>query len=143
MKSVKQTCAVFIVLGMCALWLLGCDTSAGSSSVPRVYFSEPKDGASVSSPVHVKLGADNFKVEPAGDVKPGSGHFHIIVDAACIAPGQAVANDATHLHYGKAQTEADLQLTPGTHRLCLQMADGVHVALAGDSMQQQITLTVK
>jgi hypothetical protein len=35
------------------------------------------------------------------------------------------------MHYGKAQTEAELTLTPGVHTLCLQAADGSHVALEG------------
>ncbi len=47
------------------------------------------------------------------------------------------------LHYGKAQTEAELTLTPGAHTLCLQAADGNHVALEGQGMAHTIGITVE
>ncbi len=121
--------------------LLGACASPAAS--PRVFFASPAAGASVSSPVHVTLGAENFTVEPAGAVKAGAGHLHIMVDTDCLAAGQVIPNDATHLHYGKAQLEADLELAPGAHTLCLQAADGAHTALSGAGMTQTITITVE
>ena len=56
------------------------------------------DGATVASPVTVKMAATNFTIEPAGDgtVKEGAGHFHIArigerdrPGVACIAEGHA------------------------------------------------------
>ncbi len=129
------TAALFFAL------LTACSPAAGPT--PRVYFTSPADGASVSSPVHVTLGAENFTVEAAGEVKAGAGHLHIMVDTACVAPGAIIPKDAQHVHYGQGQLEADLDLTPGTHTLCLQAADGVHTALAGDGLTQTIALTVK
>ena len=32
----------------------------------RVYFIEPKDGATVTSPVHVRFGVDGMSIAPAG-----------------------------------------------------------------------------
>lgn len=109
----------------------------------KVSFTEPQNNATVTSPLKVKWAAQNFRVEPAGASNAGAGHLHVMVDAPCVPAGQAVVNDATHLHYGKAQMEADLTLTPGKHTLCLQAADGEHVALAGAGMTQQITITVQ
>ena len=123
--------------------LLAACASASLPTSPRVFFASPTDGATVSSPVHVTLGAEHFTVEPAGAVKPGAGHLHIAVDAPCLAAGSVIPKDAQHLHYGKAQMAADLELTPGQHTLCLQAADGAHTALAGDGLTQQINLTVK
>ena len=123
--------------------LLGACASPASSPTPRVSFSSPADGATVSSPVHVKLAAENFTVEPAGAVKAGAGHLHIMVDTDCVAAGQVITKDAQHLHYGQGQLEADLELAPGTHTLCLQAADGAHTALSGDGMTQKITITVQ
>ena len=57
--------------------------------------------------------------------------------------GEVVPNDETHLHFGKAQTEAELGLAPGTYTLCLQAADGEHTALAGNGMTQVIAITVE
>jgi hypothetical protein len=66
-----------------------------------------------------------------------------MVDTDCLAAGQVVPKDDTHLHYGKGQLEAELALPPGLHTLCLQAADGAHIALAGEGMTQRITITVK
>lgn len=129
-----------------ALLLLAIGLSAGAAhpaGQARVFFTSPNDGATVSSPVKVTMGAENFVVEPAGKVKAGAGHLHIMVDTDCVAAGQVVPADAAHLHYGKGQLEANLALSPGTHTLCLQAADGAHIALAGAGMTQKITLTVK
>lgn len=120
--------------------LAACSPAAAP---PRVFFTSPADGASVDSPVHVTLGAENFTVEAAGAVKAGAGHLHIMVDTDCVAAGATIPKDAQHVHYGQAQVEADLELTAGPHTLCLQAADGVHTALAGDGLTQKITITVK
>lgn len=61
-------------------------------------------------------------------VKPNSGHLHVIVDSGCVPAGQVIPADASHLHYGKAQTEAEVPLAPGKHNLCIQVADAAHVA---------------
>lgn len=126
------------------LLVVGLSTGAAHAAAQaRVFFTSPRDGATVTSPVKVTMGAENFVVEPAGKVKAGAGHLHIMVDTDCVAAGQVVPADAAHLHYGKGQLEASLALSPGTHTLCLQAADGAHIALAGAGMTQKITLTVK
>ncbi len=40
--------------------------------------------------------------------------------------GAIVPKDEQHLHFGKGQSEAKLELTPGSHSLQLQLADGLH-----------------
>jgi hypothetical protein len=95
-----------------------------------VSFASPEDGAEVSSPLKVQMAAEGVAIEPAAQgVKPNSGHFHIMIDTDCVEAGQVIPNDATHLHYGMAQKEADLMLTPGEHALCLQVADANHTAM--------------
>ena len=143
MNGSKRTFRSAFVL---ALLLLVSGLSAGAAHAAgqaRVFFTSPGDGAIVSSPVKVTMGAENFIVEPAGKVTTGAGHLHIMVDTDCVAARAVVPADATHLHYGKGQLEAELTLPPGTHTLCLQAADGAHIALAGAGMTQKITLTVK
>jgi hypothetical protein len=56
----------------------------------------------------------------------GTGHHHVIVDAGPIPEGDPIPFDAQHLHFGKGQSQAELSLTPGHHRLTLQFADGAH-----------------
>jgi len=106
---------------------------------PRVFFVEPQAGAAVSSPVQVVMGAENFRIEPAGEVRAGAGHLHIMVDVPCVEPGQVIPSGKQHLHYGGGQTRAELDLSPGPHTLCLQAGDGVHTALP---LSSTITITV-
>ena len=54
-----------------------------------------------------------------------------------------IGKDDAHLHYGKGQGEATLDLSAGPHTLCLQAGDGAHIALPGAGMTQKINITVK
>ena len=119
--------------------LVACQSNTAN---PRVRFTEPADGATAASPVKVVMAAENFTVEPAGDIHEGAGHLHIMVDTPCLPPGEVIPRDEQHLHYGDGSTEAAVELTPGTHTLCLQAADGAHIALAGDGMTHTITVNV-
>ena len=137
-QLLKIMALILFVLTMAA-----CSSSGGDEPEARVFFTNISDGDTVDSPVTVQWSAENFTIEPAGEVRAGAGHLHIMVDADCVAAGQIVPADDNHLHYGKAQTEATLELTPGEHTLCLQAADGVHTALAGEGTTQVVTITVR
>ena len=143
MNVSKHTCRSEFALALLLLvsGLSACATFGASQA--RVFFTSPSDGATVTSPAKVTMGAENFLVEPAGPVRAGAGHLHIMVDTDCVPVGKVVPFDDTHRHFGKGQLEAELALSPGTHTLCLQAADGAHIALAGAGMTQKITLTVK
>lgn len=130
------------VLLLLSAGLVACSSSPDATQ-PRVFFTSPSDGATVTSPVKIKMDAANFIVEPAGPVKAGAGHLHIMVDTDAIPVGQVVPKDEKHNHYGQGQKEAELTLSPGTHTLLLQGTDGAHVALPGAGMTQKITVTVK
>ncbi|MEZ4662493.1 MAG: DUF4399 domain-containing protein [Caldilineaceae bacterium] len=54
--------------------------------------------------------------------------------------GETIPRDDAHLHFGQGQSETMLMLAPGVHTLCLQAADGIHVALG---LTDQITITVE
>ena len=116
-------------------------SSAGQLDVAaaRVWFVRPSNGDTVHSPVNVVMGAEGLTVEPAGVVHPGAGHFHVMVDVGCVQVGQKIAVDANHIHFGRAQTSAEIPLGPGKHSLCLQAGDGVHKAL---DLRDMITVTV-
>ncbi|KND57574.1 ATPase component of ABC transporters with duplicated ATPase domain [Candidatus Paraburkholderia schumanniana] len=82
----------------------------------RVYFIAPKDGATVTSPVHVKFGVDGMSVAPAGTMTEGTDHHHLLIDGKPVPQGTVIPANETTLHYGKAQTEADVKLPPATTR---------------------------
>jgi hypothetical protein len=109
------------------------DTVAMIAPVPdvpvgaKVFFKNLKDGQTVKSPLKVEFGVQGIALDTAGAIKPASGHHHLLIDAGdSIASGTVVPKDSTHLHFGKAQTETEIKLTPGEHRLTLQYADGIH-----------------
>src|SRR6202008_2095815 len=78
----------------------------------RVYFKNLKDGETIKSPYKVEMAVDAMAVDTAnGIIKPASGHHHILVDLPETIPhGTVIKNDSVHLHFGKAQTEAELVL---------------------------------
>ena len=99
------------------------DVPAGA----KVFFKNLKDGETVKSPLKVEFGVEGIALDTAGAIKPASGHHHLLIDAGdSIAAGTVVPKDSTHLHFGKAQKETEIKLTPGEHKLTLQFADGIH-----------------
>lgn len=108
----------------------------------KVMFVEPADGATVKSPVKVVMGVEGMTIQPAGELKEGTGHHHILVDTEPVAFGTAVPADEKHIHFGKGQTETELELAPGEHTLMLQLADGVHRSY-GEQMSASIKVTVE
>jgi Domain of unknown function (DUF4399) len=103
----------------------GDDDEAG----PTVAFTSLVDGASVAGGVELAMTADGVTIEEAGEVHGGAGHFHVVADAGCIPEGESIVRDADHVHFGGGQTDGVIYLEPGTHELCLQVGDGVHLAL--------------
>lgn len=109
----------------------------------KVFFENLKDGQTVTSPLKVEMGVSGISIDSAGAIKPNSGHFHILIDAGdSIASGIVIPKDSTHLHFGNAQKEATITLTPGKHKLTLQVADGAHRSY-GSKLATTITVDVK
>jgi hypothetical protein len=108
----------------------------------NVYFVNIEDGATVTSPVMVEMGVNGMEVEPAGQMAKHKGHHHIIVDGSFSPKGIVVPADTTHLHFGQGQTSTELTLSPGSHTLTLQFADGFHRSY-GEKMSAQISITVE
>ncbi len=108
------------------------DTSVKITPLPdvpagaKVFFKNLKNGQTVSSPVKVEMGVEGIKLDTAGPIVAGSGHHHLLIDAGDSIPaGTVVPKDSTHLHFGKAQSSAEVKLAPGEHTLTLQYADGI------------------
>jgi hypothetical protein len=108
----------------------------------RVFFVSPTEGASVTSPVSISFGIEGAEVKPAGEDVPNSGHHHLIINGTGIEQGIPVPKDATHIHYGKGQTEASVELTPGTYTLTMQFANYLHQSY-GEVGSTSIQVTVK
>jgi hypothetical protein len=116
--------------------------SAAAHADPRVFFVEPKDGATVSNPVHVVFGVEGMGIAPAGDTDPTKGHHHLLIDQGPMQKGLVIPMNDKSLHYGKGQTEADITLPPGDHTLTMQFGNGAHQSY-GPEMSQTIKIHVK
>jgi hypothetical protein len=93
-----------------------------------VFFVEPADGATVGRKLTVKFGISGMELVPAGTSKPNSGHHHLLIDAPLPAFDREIPSDLNHVHFGRAQTEAEINLTPGDHTLQLLLGDHEHIA---------------
>jgi hypothetical protein len=126
--------------------LMGLPTDATAKDMGRptrksVKFLQPQNTDQVKSPVTLKFEVVGMKIAPAGEPQEGTGHHHVIIDSAMIEEGGVIAADEKHLHYGKGQTEAVIELAPGEHKLTLQFADGLHRSY-GAGMRQTIAIEV-
>lgn len=123
------------MIGLVVLVAAGC--SGGTSA--SVFIDTPEDGARVESPVQLRMGADGFSLEPAGEAREGAGHLHLMIDTGCTPVGETIPDDETHRRLEDGSTQTVLELPAGEHTLCLQAGDGVHSAL---DLTDEITITV-
>jgi hypothetical protein len=113
----------------------------------RVFFVEPKNNATVTSPLHMKFGSAGIEIAavPPGDVKttrPGVAHYHVGIDENCLPAGKTIVKGTpSWVHFGDGKSEFDTQLTPGKHKLALQLGDDLHNTLPGTC--SVITVNVK
>lgn len=136
-----------LAIGLTALILTGCGPSGPSrtpsASGAKVFIIEPKEGAELASPVTVKFGVEGMELAPAGTEKTNSGHHHVLIDTKLADPTSPIPADDNHKHFGKAQTEAPIELKPGKHTLQLILADHNHIPHDPVVQSEVITITVK
>ena len=122
--------------------LLVAGHSLAHDNGPGVDFIQPKNGDTVAQTFAVKFAVKGMKIAPAGDMSADTGHHHLLIDTADIAEGTVIPMDDRHRHFGKGQTETEITLPPGRHRLTLQFADGAHRSY-GERFRETIEITVK
>ncbi|MEL6467828.1 MAG: DUF4399 domain-containing protein [Pseudomonadota bacterium] len=116
-----------------------------------VYFIDLEDGATVTSPVLVRMGVSGMGVAPAGTEREGTGHHHILLNRPANGEGEdgeeewlyGIPADDNHIHYGGGQTEATLELPAGTHTLQLVFGDMNHVPFGPQMASDVITITIE
>jgi len=118
------------------------------SSAPEgseVYFISPEDGATVESPLTVRMGLTGMGVAPAGIQAGATGHHHLLVDTPLneVDLGQPLPANDTMRHFGGGQTETTLELDPGEHTLQLLFMDASHVSFDPPVTSEPITITVE
>ena len=141
--------ALMTCTALCILAPAAASADTAQSHWPKdakVFFVAPEDGATVTGPVKVVMGAKGVEIAPAGTDKPATGHHHILIDSDLPKAGQAkspLPADEHVRHFGKGQTETELTLAPGKHTLQLVVGDGNHVPYDPALASQKITITVK
>ena len=125
------------------LILAGLALTALAGDAPELYFVSPADGATVKSPVRVVFGLRGMGVAPAGVDRDNTGHHHLVIDAPLPPAGKPIPADDHYRHFGGGQTEAVIDLAPGTHTLQLVLGDHLHVPFEPMVVSEKITITVE
>jgi hypothetical protein len=129
--------------------LLLLDWTAAADRTPSAKGAEceiitPANGATAKSPVRVRFGLKGMGIAPAGFPFENAGHHHLLVDTDPPANlGQPIPTSEQFVHFGKGQTETELELAPGEHTLQLLLGDHLHVPHDPPVMSKKITITVE
>ena len=117
--------------------------SISAAPSAKVFIISPKDGAEVSSPFEVVFGLQGMGIAPAGINFPNTGHHHLLIDLDELPDLKSgIPADAQHLHFGKGQTQATIELDPGEHTLQLLLGDWMHVPHETPVISEKINILV-
>lgn len=109
----------------------------------KVYIIWPRDGTVIKGgKFWLRMGLINMGIAPAGVEKADTGHHHLIIDADLPPLDEPIPNDSNHLHFGKGQTEARIELPSGTHTLQLLLGDANHIPHNPPVQSEKITVVV-
>ena len=140
--------AILIVI-FCALLFLTAPNAVAQDLVSpapenaRAYIIEPADGATLPETFTVKFGLAEMELAPAGTNKENTGHHHLLIDRPEYDLSASLPSTEQIRHFGKAQTETELTLTPGEHTLQLILGNYAHVPHDKPVMSEQIVVTVE
>jgi hypothetical protein len=110
----------------------------------RLFFITPSNGEEVTNPVTIRFGIVGMEIAPAGKNKPMSGHHHLLVNVEKLPNMKSpIPADKNHLHFGKGQTETQLNLPSGRHTLQLLLGDYMHVPHEKPLISDKIEIIVK
>jgi hypothetical protein len=147
MRIMKQLALLVVVIVAGFGVMAAAQAKKGPAPKPRVFFIEPKNGATLTSPVHMKFGAEGIEIGavPPGEVtkaRPGIAHYHVGIEQSCLPAGKNIVKGTpSWVHFGDGKSEFDTQLSPGKHKLSVQLGDDLHNTLPGAC--STITVTVK
>ena len=101
--------------------------ATASPSGAACYIISPHNWARVRSPVTVVFGLKGMGVTQAGSDFKDAGHHHLLIDVTePLDPESEIPADKSHVHFGRGQTEATIELARGWHTLQLVLGDANH-----------------
>jgi hypothetical protein len=143
---------ITLIIGLLLSTFAGISLAQTGAEMPRTpaadgaraYIQFPADGATVSSPFIVRFGLSGIGVAPAGVQLANTGHHHLLVDVTDM-PALGLPLPATEnvIHFGLGQTETQIDLPPGQHRLQLVLGDWTHTPHDPPIMSEVVTVTVE
>ncbi|MEK6773080.1 MAG: DUF4399 domain-containing protein [Bdellovibrionota bacterium] len=134
----------FLLCAMAVFAKNSASTAQPEKPQAKVFFSNLKEGQTISTEQKVQFGIEGMSVGKAGEKMEDKkvGHHHLLINKGPVAEGKIIPADADHLHFGQAQTETVLKLKPGNYSLTLQFADGAHQSY-GEKLSSTVKVTVK
>lgn len=118
--------------------------SAAHPSSAQLYFIWPHDGTVIhGGKFWLRMGLRNMGVAPKGTAIPNTGHHHVLINTGLPPMTEPIPNDRNHLHFGAGETEARIELPPGTHTLQLLLGDMNHFPHKPPVVSKKITVTVR
>ena len=137
-----------VLLALPAAALLATTAAGAAERKPmpdtaREYIIWPNDGQVIrGGKFWLRMGLNGAGIAPAGVDMPNTGHHHVLIDTDLPPLDQPIPNDKNHLHFGKGQTEARIELPPGRHTLQLILGDADHVPHNPALYSKKITVIV-
>ena len=108
------------------------------------YIIWPPDGTVIhGGKLWVRMGLRGMGICPKGVNVPNTGHHHLLIDTDLPPLDQQIPSDRNHLHYGAGETDARVELAPGTHTLQLLLGDANHVPQVPPVYSKKITIYVR
>jgi len=136
-------CAFCLSLGFIASPAAAVELSHAPETA-QAYIIEPADGDTVSQDFTVKFGLSGMGVAPAGVERDNTGHHHLLIDVAELPElTEPLAATEQIRHFGGGQTEAQINLEPGTHTLRLLLGNYSHVPHDNPVVSSPITVRVQ
>ena len=115
-----------------------------SNQEQKVFFITPSNGEVVTSPFTVEFGIEGMEIAPAGVDKPMSGHHHLLINLKKLPNMKMpIPADKNHLHFGKGQTETQLELPKGKYTLQLLLGNHLHIPHDKPLISEMIEITVE
>lgn len=139
----RMVAALAIVLGATGLARAQDEERTMAPDDAMAYIVAPADGATVSSPVTVIFGLRGMGVAPAGVERLDTGHHHLLIDTELPPLDEPIPFSQNLMHFGSGQTEVELELPPGQHKLQLLLGDLNHTPHDPPIVSEPITITVE
>lgn len=143
--NVKALC-VALLCGLMFLFsspALAQDLISHAPIDAQAYIIEPADGAVLPETFTVKFGLSGMDLAPAGTKEENTGHHHLLIDQPEFDLNTSLPSTKQIRHFGKAQTETELTLSPGKHTLQLILGNYAHVPHDNPVISEPIQVIVE